>query len=151
MSFCFRTDILPFWCEKGTFWNNHSLPTHFIWFRDDKGWVAPHLFSFLQAQVGWVPTRNSHFLRYIETMPETNSEEKPWTSMFGRWFISFWGNFGVFHVSFRECVYLSLDTFEHDFASAKQCWFFSVVQTHVLDLPPPPSIPVAKWRFTWIC
>lgn len=42
--------------------------------------------------------------------------------MFGRWFISCWGNFGlfsvVFHVSFRECVYLSLGTLENDFASA---------------------------------
>ena len=125
--------------------------------RDHKGWVAPHLFAFLQAQVGWVPTRNSHFLRYIDTILETNSEENPWTSMFGRWFISFWGNFGLFSEFQGVCLPVARYSWKWHrtchffFEKPSSADFFSVGSNTCIGSTSPTQYSSGKWRFTWIC
>lgn len=114
----------------------------------------PHIFFLsCRPKLGGSQQETTTFWGILKPCLELTARKNPWTSMFGRWFIALWGNFGlfsgVFHVSFRECVYLSLDTLENDLASApffwktKQCWFLSVAQTHVLDQPPHP---VFQWQ-----
>ena len=114
----------------------------------------PHIFFLsCRPKLDGSQQETATFWGILKPCLELTARKNPWTSMFGRWVISFWGNFGIFHFSFRECVYLSLDTLENDFASAtfffwktKQCWFFRWFKHMCWIYPPPPSIPVWQMK-----
>ena len=83
----------------------------------------PHIFFLsCRPKLGASQQERTTLWGILQPCLELIARNEPWTSMFGRWFIALWGNSGLFsgffHISFRECVYLSLDIIENDLASA---------------------------------